>query len=114
MTLVGMITFAEISANMITRDHRLLFGLRATGALVLVPFGVLTVLADLQLGNIWYLADMLNILVVFANVPILWVGQGLVLRALEHYERTGGKEGFVSKRDIGLDSPYWTEESLRG
>ncbi len=114
MTLVGMITFAEISANMITRDHRFLFGLRATGALVLVPFGVLTVLADLQLGNIWYLADMLNILVVFANVPMLWIGQGLVLRALEHYERTGGKEGFVSKRDIGLDSPYWTEESLRG
>jgi AGCS family alanine or glycine:cation symporter len=114
MTLIGMITFAEISANMISRDRRFLIGLRATGALVLVPFGVLTVLADLQLGNIWYLADMLNILVVFANVPILWIGQGLVLKALAHYERTGGKEGFVSSRDVGLDSPYWTAESLRG
>lgn len=111
MTLIGMITFAEISANMISRKRTFLLGLRATGALFLVPFGVLTVLADLQLGNIWYLADMLNILVVFANVPILLIGQKHVFRALEHYERTGGKEGFVSKRDIGLDSPYWTQES---
>ena len=112
MTLIGMITFAEISANMISRNRTFLVGLRATGALFLVPFGVLTVLADLQLGNIWYLADMLNILVVFANVPILLIGQKHVFRALDHYERTGGKGGFVSKRDIGLDSPYWTQESL--
>jgi AGCS family alanine or glycine:cation symporter len=112
MTLIGMITFAEIAANMISRDRRFLLSLRAAGALLLVPFGVLTVLADLQLGNIWYLADMLNILVVFANVPILLIGQRHVFRALAHYERTGGKEGFVSQRDIGLASPFWTEDSL--
>jgi AGCS family alanine or glycine:cation symporter len=111
-TLIGMIVFAEICANMISRDQRFLVGLRAVGALFFVPFGVLTVLADLQLGNIWYLADLINIVVVLANVPILLVGRKFVFRALAHYERTGGKDGFVSSRDIGLETPFWTEESL--
>ena len=53
---------------------------------------------------------MLNIAVVFANVPILLVGQKWVFLALAHYERTGGEEGFVSSRDIGLETPFWTVE----
>ena len=87
-------------------------GLRSVGALFFVPFGVLTVLADLQLGNIWYVTDLVNILVASANVPIILVGGKHVVAALRHYERTGGKEGFVSERDIGLETPYWTERSL--
>ncbi len=110
-TLIGMIVFAEISANMISRDPKFIFGIRAVGALFFVPFGVLTVLADLQLGNIWYLADLMNILVVYANVPIIMIGGKYVYRALKHYDLTGGKEGFVSVRDIGLETPYWTEKS---
>ena len=113
-TLIGMIVFAEISANMISRADRFILGLRATGALFFVPFGVLTVLADLQLGNIWYVTDLVNLLVASANVPIILVGGKHVFAALAHYEKTGGREGFVSSRDIGLETPYWTEEGTRG
>ena len=109
-TLIGMIVFAEISANMLSRERRFILGLRAVGALVFVPFGVLTVLADLQLGNIWYVTDLVNIIVASANVPIILVGGRHVLAALRHYERTEGKAGFVSARDIGLETPYWTGE----
>ncbi len=109
-----MIVFAEISANMISRAPRFIMGLRSLGALFFVPFGVLTVLADLQLGNIWYVTDLVNILVASANVPIILVGGKHVVAALRHYERTGGKEGFVSQRDIGLETPYWTAEARKG
>lgn len=111
-TLIGMIVFAEISANMLSRDDRFILGLRAVGALVFVPFGVLTVLADLQLGNIWYVTDLVNIIVASANVPIILAGGKHVLAALRHYESTGGKDGFESKRDIGLETPYWTADRL--
>ena len=109
-TLIGMIVFAEISANMLSRNDRFILGLRAVGALVFVPFGVLTVLADLQLGNIWYVTDLVNIIVASANVPIILAGGKHVLAALRHYELTGGKRGFVSAKDIGLATPYWTED----
>ena len=36
-----------------------------------------------------------------------------VVAALRHYERTGGREGFVSARDIGLETPFWTEEARK-
>lgn len=113
-TLIGMIVFAEISANMISRAERFIVGLRAVGALFFVPFGVLTVLADLQLGNIWYVTDLVNIVVASANVPIILAGGKYVVAALRHYERTGGREGFVSERDIGLATPFWTEEARKG
>ena len=98
---------------MISRAHRFVFGIRAVGALFFVPFGVLTVLADLQLGNIWYVTDLVNIVVASANVPVILAGARHVVAALRHYERTGGREGFVSERDIGLATPYWTEEARK-
>ncbi|MHC1723083.1 MAG: alanine/glycine:cation symporter family protein [Aminipila sp.] len=110
-TLIGMIVFAEISANAISKDKKFIMGIRLVGCLFFVPFGVLTVLANLQLGNIWYLADLMNILLVFVNVPIILKGSKYVFKALDHYNRTEGKEGFVSSRDIGLETDYWTEET---
>ncbi|QHI72408.1 alanine/glycine:cation symporter family protein [Aminipila terrae] len=110
-TLIGMIIFAEISANMISKDKKFIMGIRLLGSLFFVPFGVLTVLANLQLGNIWYLVDLMNIFLVFINVPIILKGSKYVFKALEHYNRTDGKEGFVSARDIGLETSYWTEEA---
>jgi AGCS family alanine or glycine:cation symporter len=103
--------FAEISANRISKGKNFIMGIRVTGAFIFVPFGVLCVLAQLELGNIWYLADLMNILLVFANVPIILVGFKYVLKALAHYEKTEGLEGFVSIRDIDLETDYWTEEN---
>lgn len=110
-TLIGMIIFAEICANMISRDKKFIMGIRLLGCLVFIPFGVLTVLANLELGNIWYLVDLMNIFLVFVNVPIILKGSKWVFKALAHYDRTDGKEGFVSMRDIGLETDYWTEEA---
>jgi AGCS family alanine or glycine:cation symporter len=110
-TLIGMIVFAEISGNIISRAKSFILGIRVLGSVVFVPFGVLTVLANLQLGNIWALADLMNVLMVFVNVPIIVLGSSHVLKALKHYDATAGAEGFVSERDIGLVTAYWTQEN---
>ncbi|MBZ4663634.1 MAG: amidophosphoribosyltransferase [Caloramator sp.] len=104
-TLIGLILFAEISGNFITKSNKFINFIRALGALFFVPFGVLTVLAGLELGNLWYISDFVNIMVVFANVPILLVASKLVVDTLKHYEKNEGGR-FVSK-DIGVETDVW-------
>ncbi|CAD6543517.1 alanine/glycine:cation symporter family protein [Paraburkholderia sabiae] len=105
-TLLGMISFAEISANFISRSHTFITGIRVAGSLVFVPFGALTVLAGLELPNLWALSDLMNIVMVLLNVPIVLLGQGLVYKALAHY-RTKRGGPFVSEQ-IGVRTEYWT------
>ena len=107
-TLVGMIIFAEISANRITKSSKLTLAIRGLGAFVFVPFGALAVLAGLELGNIWYISDLVNIVMVYANVPLLLIGFGLVTKSLQHYIATNG--GAFSGNTIKLETNFWNED----
>ncbi|EYE88905.1 sodium:alanine symporter [Fervidicella metallireducens AeB] len=107
-TLIGLVLFAEISGNFISRGKKFIMGIRLAGALFFVPFGVLTVLAGLELGNLWYISDFVNIMVVYANVPILLVGSGIIFKAWNNYLSTNGGR-FVSN-EIKIDTPIWTKE----
>ncbi|MEG0133346.1 MAG: amino acid carrier protein [Clostridium sp.] len=107
-TLLGMILFAEISGNFISKSKKFINGVRGLGALVFVPFGCLTVLAGLELGNLWYISDLVNILVVYANVPILLLGSKMVFKALDNYNTTGGKR--FNSLDIGIETDYWNND----
>lgn len=109
-TLLGMISFAEISANFISKDKRFIVFIRVLGSLFFVPFGALTTLAGLELGNLWAFSDLANIIMVYLNVPILILGTPLVCKALAHYRRTNG-ERFISERDIGIETDYWKEKT---
>ncbi|MDP2380410.1 MAG: amino acid carrier protein, partial [Pseudohongiella sp.] len=81
-TLLGMISFAEISANFISRSARFILVIRLLGAMVFVPFGAMTVLAGLELGNLWAITDLTNIVMVYLNSPLLMLGAPIVLKAL--------------------------------
>lgn len=110
-TLLGMISFAEISANFISRNAGFILFIRVLGSMVFVPFGALTVLAGLELGNLWAISDLTNIVMVYINIPILMLGSPLVFKALAHYRHTqGGK--FISA-SIGLETDHWTETEQR-
>ena len=104
-TLIGLISFSEIASNRISQDHKLMIAIRATGAFIMVPFGALTVLAGLELGNLWYISDFTNILLVYANVPVIIIGFKYVAKATKHYMRTNGGE-FTSDV-IGMDTEFW-------
>jgi AGCS family alanine or glycine:cation symporter len=71
------------------------------------------VLAGLELGNIWYIADLMNIVVVYFNVPIILIGGHMVFKSLRHYDKTGGSEGFASLNDAGFATPYWSDENKK-
>lgn len=110
-TLLGMISFAEISANFISRTPRFILFIRLLGSMLFVPFGALTVLAGLELGNLWAISDLTNIVMVYLNIPILMLGSPLVFKALAHYRKTqGGK--FISA-EIGLKTEHWTQAEQR-
>ena len=104
-TLVGLILFAEVSANLISRSKKFIMGIRIVGALIFVPFGALTVLAGLELGNLWYISDFVNIMVVYVNVPIILIGSRLIYKALKNYNEA--KEDKFNSKSIGVDSEFW-------
>lgn len=107
-TLLGMISFAEISANFISQSAKFIWMIRILGSLIFVPFGVSTILAGLQLDMLWSLSDLTNIIMVYANIPLLLLGLPFVLKALKHY-RTDKTQPFYSE-DHGFKTDCWNRE----
>lgn len=104
--LVGMISFSEIAANRICQKKGFLNGIRILG-LFITTFGILCSMAGLDLGNLWSISDLGNILIVFANIPLLYLGAKYVFKATKHYKKSDGTR-FTSDV-IGIDCEYWDE-----
>ena len=102
--LIGMISFSEIAANCISRKKGFLNGVRILG-LVITAFGILCSMAGLDLGNLWAISDLGNILIVFANIPLLYLGAGYVFKATKHFKKKDGS-AFTSEV-IGTECEYW-------
>ena len=103
--LIGMISFSEIAANRIRQGKAFINGVRIV-ALIVAAFGILCNIAGLELGNLWAFSDLGNILIVFFNVPIIYVGAKYVFKATKHFEEHGDADftGKVIGRD---DLSYW-------
>lgn len=110
-SLLGLVSFASIAGTRITKSKTCTNIVRTLGALVFVPIGALCVLAGLELNNIWYVTDLINITLVFANAPIILYGAKYVYKALKNYQETDGRR-FVAA-EIGVESDVWTEEARR-
>lgn len=108
-TLIGMLSFAEIAANRISRKKTFINTVRAVGAFVFVPFGALCVLAGLELSNLWYISDLGNILIVFANLPLLYRGAGYVVRATKHYKQKS--PDLFTCEAIGVSCDCWQQSN---
>ena len=103
--LIGMISFSEIAANRIRQGKGFINGVRIV-ALIVAAFGILCNIAGLELGNLWAFSDLGNILIVFFNVPIIYVGAKYVFKATKHFEENGDVDftGEVIGRE---DLSYW-------
>ena len=102
--LVGMISFSEIAANRISTKNSFINSIRVLG-IVIAGFGILCSIAGLELGNLWAISDLGNILIVFANIPLLYIGAKYVFKATTHYKKKDGTK-FTSEV-IGSDELYW-------
>lgn len=102
--LVGMISFSEIAANRITRKKGFINGVRILG-IAITAFGIFCSIAGIDLSNLWAISDLGNILIVFANIPLLYIGTKYILRATRHYKQKDGTP-FTSKA-VGTKCGYW-------
>ena len=109
--LLGMISFSEIAANRIRKDRGFINGVRIV-ALFVAGFGILCNIAGLELGNLWAFSDLGNILIVFFNVPIVYIGAKYVLRATKHYKRNDGTP-FTSEVIGRDDCHFWDEQAKK-
>ena len=103
-TLIGMISFSEIAANRISRKKSFLNVVRITG-LTITAFGILCSMAGLDLGNLWAISDLGNILIVFANIPLLYIGAKYVFKATAHFKKKEGTD--FGSEVIGTECAYW-------
>ncbi|MDD6202058.1 MAG: amino acid carrier protein [Lachnospiraceae bacterium] len=106
--LVGMISFSEIAANRISTRKSFINGIRILGIFI-AAFGIVCSLAGLDLGNLWAISDLGNILIVFANIPLLYLGGKYVFRATKHYKQKD-RTPFTSDV-IGTACEYWDENN---
>lgn len=107
--LLGMISFSEIAANRISRKKTCINVVRII-CLFVAAFGILCNIAGLELGNLWAFSDLGNILIVYFNVPIVYVGAKYVFRATKHYKKNDGTP-FDSKIIGRDDCSYWDERA---
>jgi len=77
--------------------------------LVVISFGVITNIAGMDLSALWDLSDFANILMVYCNLPLQYIGFKYVLRAWEHFEKNDGT-AFTSKI-AGIDVTVWDERA---
>ena len=109
--LLGMISFSEIAANRIRKDKICINFVRCIGLFV-AGFGILCNIAGLELGNLWAFSDLGNILIVYFNVPIVYVGAKYVFRATRHYKKNDGTP-FTSEIIGRNDCTYWDERAKK-
>lgn len=107
--LLGMISFSEIAANRISKGRKFINGVRVV-ALFVAAFGILCNIAGLELGNLWAFSDLGNILIVYFNVPIVYVGAKYVFRATKHYKQNDGT-AFTSSVIGRDDCKFWDERA---
>ena len=106
--LLGMISFSEIAANRISTGKGFINGVRVM-ALFVAAFGILCNIAGLELGNLWAFSDLGNILIVYFNVPLIFIGAKYVFRATVHYKKQDGT-AFTSAVIGRDDCRYWDEK----
>ena len=79
--------------------------------LLVISFGVITNIAGMDLGALWDLSDFANILMVYCNLPLLYLGLRYALRAWRHFEKADGTP-FTSEV-AGIDLPVWDEKAKK-
>lgn len=107
--LIGFISFSEISATRISQKKGFITSIRII-CLVVIAFGIVCQMAGLDLGNLWAFSDLGNILIVFANIPLLYLGLKYVMRATKHY-KTG--EGPFTSQIVGVEVKVWDEKAKK-
>ena len=102
--LVGMISFSEIAVKKIGYGKTPTTVVRVLG-IAITAFGIACSMAGIDLGNLWAISDLGNILIVFANIPLLYLGANYVFKATKHFKKNDGSK--FDSSVIGTKCEYW-------
>lgn len=102
--LLGMIAYPEIAGNRISKSRNFINGIRLL-CLVVATFGILVNIAGYDLGNLWAFSDLANIIIVYVNVPLLYIGARYVFKATRQYKEN--EEAEFNSGVIGIPCEYW-------
>jgi len=105
--VISFITFSEISAARISSSRNFLLVIRIL-CLIVIAFGMICNIAGLTLDNLWAFSDLGNILIVYANLPLLYLGYRYVAKATNHYKAKDGSP--FSEKVVGITLDYWKDE----
>ena len=106
--LIGFMSFTEMCAARISSRKGFIVLIRLL-CLFVISFGVITNIAGMDLGALWDLSDFANILMVYCNLPLQYLGLKYVTRAWKHFEKQDGTP-FTSEI-AGIDVPVWEEKA---
>lgn len=106
--LMGFMSFTEMCANRISANKAFINVIRVL-CLVVISFGVITNIAGMDLGALWDLSDFANILMVYCNLPLQYIGFKYVLRAWRHFEKHDGTP--FTSAVAGISVPVWDEKA---
>lgn len=106
--LIGFISFSEISAARISPRKGNIVFVRVL-CLFVAAFGMVCNMAGYNLSNLWAFSDLGNILIVYFNIPLLYLGFRHVRKALAHYRKKDGSR--FTGRMIGMELDDWKEEA---
>lgn len=105
-TLIGFISFTEISCARISSSKRAAASVRVI-CLLIIAFGMSCNILGYKLDNLWAFSDLGNILIVYANLPLVFIGAKYVYAATRHYRL---RDGTPFTSDIlGLRLDYWNK-----
>jgi len=110
-TLIGFISFSEISAARISPKRSVTMTVRVI-CIAIIAFGMFSNIAGYNLSNLWAFSDLGNILIVYANLPLLFLGFKYVNAATRHYKLHDGTP--FTNKTVGLELDYWNEETKVG
>lgn len=106
--LIGFMSFTEICAKRISVNAVFINVIRVV-CLLVISFGVITNIAGMDLGALWNLSDFANILMVYCNLPLLYIGFRYVLRAWKHFEKDDDTP--FNSKVAGVNLPAWDERN---
>ena len=86
--VLAFISFSKICAARISKS-KLFINFITILSLLVMAFGIGAYITGLDLAALWQLSDLANILMVFANIPLLHIGFKYVKKSFEHYEKGG-------------------------
>ena len=106
--VIGFVSFSEISANRISSNQTFINFIRIL-CIFVAAFGISCNIAGYDLSNLWAFSDLANIIMVYANVPMIYLGFKYVLRATNHYCQKDNSD--FNSKVVGIKVDYWDRKS---